>query len=124
MQVSAWPIATVLLLGLTATAQAEPRLERIAFQFTGACTAQQRQLLFSLSTVEGVRSVDLTSVPDHALVDIDRRVLNTHDLTPIVRRMMSETSCRTEPMESCISATPLSHRADQSPSDRGRDRSR
>lgn len=112
MLMLAVPMAPVLLLALATTAFADPTLERAAFQLSGACTAEHRQLLSSLSTMAGVRSIDFTSVPNHLLVDIDRQRLSVQDLAPIVRRLMTESDCHAEPMESCISATPLNHQAD------------
>ena len=99
------------------TASAASPLIRVAFQVTGpSCMAQQGQLLSSLSKVEGIRSVDLSSVPGHALVDIDVRILSIHDLTPIIRQLLNSSECLADPMESCISATPLSRTADASQS--------
>jgi hypothetical protein len=102
-------IAPALVLALATSAVAESTLERAAFQLSGACTADHRERLSSLSTMAGVQSIDFTSVPNHLLIDIDRQQLSAQDLAPIVRRLMAESECRVEPMESCISATPLSH---------------
>lgn len=123
MHVSVLPLAIVLILGQAIAAHADSAMERVAFQFTGPCTAQQRQLLSSLSAMDGIRSVDVTSIPDHALVDIDGRLISADDLASMVRRLMNETTCRAEPMESCISAMPLGHRAEAS-TDNGHHRSR
>lgn len=115
MQMPAWCMATVLTLGLAATVYAEPKPERIAFQLTGdACAAQHQRLISSLAAVEGIRSVDLTSVPEHVLVDIDARILSAHHLTAIVRQLLASAECLANPMESCISATALSRTADAS----------
>ncbi len=95
--------AAMALLSISAPAKAAQKLERVAFQFSGTCSNGQRQLLSALSMVDGVRSVDLSSVPDHALIDIDGQFLSSHDLANIVRQAMRETDCRAEPMESCVS---------------------
>lgn len=86
-------------------ALAHSLFERVALQLNGpACHGQHADIHSALSAVPGVRSVDLSSVPDHALVDIDRRVLSAHDLYAIATRVMPSPACRVEPMQSCISA--------------------
>ena len=93
------------LLALAVNVQAGSKLERIAFQLRGEACATQRSLLHeTLSAIAGVRAVDLTSVPDHVLVDIDPTLIQTHDLPPIIERAIGPSECRADPMESCISA--------------------
>ncbi|MFO0706655.1 MAG: hypothetical protein U0412_07345 [Nitrospira sp.] len=93
------------LLALAATVQASPKLERIAIQLTGAACTTHRSLIHdTLIAVTGVRAIDLTSIPDHALVDIDPILIQAHDLPSIIERVVGQSECRAEPMESCISA--------------------
>lgn len=89
-------------------AEATP-LQRIAIQLSGpSCASQHANISSALSALPGVRAVDLTSVPDHALVDIDSGSLSAQDLAETVRRLqVSKEACRVEPMQSCISAGPL-----------------
>ena len=86
-------------------------VERIALQLSGPlCAAQHAGILSVLSPLPGVRTVDLSSVPDHALVDIDREVLSAQNVVEIVRRLWhDEAACLVESMQSCISADPLGH---------------
>lgn len=102
----------VLLIGIGGTtsypshpAFAHSSLERIALLLDGpACQGQRASIHSALSAVPGVRSVDLSSVPDHALVDIDTGALSAHDLSTLVTRTIGSSACRVEPMQSCISA--------------------
>lgn len=113
-----WPIpslAVVLTVSLAAAASAESTRVRVALQLTGeSCAAQHQRLVTSLSAMNGIRFVDLSSVPGHVLVDIDARILSAHDLTPIVQQLLTPAECLAAPMESCISATALSRTADAS----------
>lgn len=105
--------ATLLLLGCASVTWAGPRLERVAFRLTGpSCAAQYPALSASLSAVEGVRHTDFTLVPEHLIVDIDTGMRTSPDLTALIMRILQQTGCRAEPMESCITATPLAHHAD------------
>ncbi|MBA5867229.1 MAG: hypothetical protein GDA67_11110 [Nitrospira sp. CR1.3] len=105
-------IAAVMLVtvvsgisGRSSHASAATPLQRIALQFDGAaCDAQHASISSALSTVPGVRAIDLSSVPNHALIDIDSRALSEHDLLSIVTQAMASSACRVEPMASCISA--------------------
>jgi hypothetical protein len=119
MQVTIWAVATVFGLLLASPAQAEPKLERVTFHLTGHCTAQHRQALSSLSTIEGVRRADAALVPEHIVVDLDHNVLTAHELATMVARMLQNTACRAVPMESCITAAPMSHQAGLPPDARG-----
>lgn len=93
------------------SAAAAPPVERIALQLNGPlCVSQHTSFLAVLSSLPGVRAVDLSSVPGHALVDIDTAALSTQNLIETVRRLWHHPDeCLVEPMESCISAGPLSH---------------
>lgn len=115
MQWSIPSLAVVLTVSLAAAASAESTRVRVALQLTGeSCAAQHQRLVTSLSAMNGIRSVDLSSVPGHVLVDIDARILSAHDLTPIVQQLLTPAECLAAPMESCISATALSRTADAS----------
>ena len=85
--------------------------ERIALQLKGSlCRSQHANILSTLSPLPGVRAIDLSSVPGHALVDIETDVLPAQHLVETVRRLWhNEDACLIEPMQSCISAGPLSH---------------
>ena len=109
MPSSSLPITVVLALGLAAIAQAEPKIERITLQITGdACAAQQDRLRSSLSEVEGFRSIDFSSIPEHVLVDVDPGLLSRPNLVETVHRLLEhERACRVELMQSCISADPF-----------------
>jgi len=91
--------------GCSSHASAAAPLQRIALQFDGAaCDSRHASILSALSAISGVRAVDLSSVPNHALIDIDSRVLSEHDLLTIVAQAMPSSDCRVEPVASCISA--------------------
>jgi len=104
-------IAAVMLVtvvsgisGRSSHASSAVPLQRIALQFHGAvCDTQHASISSALAVIPGVRALDLTSVPDHALIDIDSRVLSEHDLFTIVTQAMTSSACRIEPMASCIS---------------------
>jgi hypothetical protein len=89
----------------TSAASGVISLERIAFQFSGSsCHAQHENLSSALRSVPGLRGIDLASIPDHLLVDIDPQVLSNQDLFAIVTRAVTSTGCLVKPMRSCISA--------------------
>jgi hypothetical protein len=119
MQASTWALATVFGLLLTSPAPAEPKLQRVALQLTGLCTAQHRQAAASLSTVEGVRRADAALVPEHIVVDLDPNILTAQEFAALVARVLEHTECRAVPMESCITAAPTSHQAGVPPDARG-----
>jgi hypothetical protein len=86
-------------------------VERIALQLHGPrCNAQQTNILSVLSPLPGVRGVDLSSVPGHALIDLDTGDLSPQNLIETVRELWhDDAACLVEPMQSCISAGPLTH---------------
>lgn len=94
-------------LDSSSLASAASPLERIALQLNGSsCGSQHANISSALSVLRGVRTIDF-SVPDHALVDIDSRLLSVHDLLPIITQAVTSPSCRVELMQSCISAVSL-----------------
>jgi hypothetical protein len=98
------------LYSLPSAAAASP-VERIALQLNGSqCRSQHANILSALSPIPGVRAIDLSSVPGHALVDIDTAALSAQNLIETIRHLWHhQDACLVEPMESCISASPLSH---------------
>lgn len=93
------------------SAAAASPVERIALQLNGPlCVSQHTSILSLLSSLPGVRAVDLSSVPGHVLVDIDTAALSAQNLIETIRHLWHhQDACLVEPMESCISASPLSH---------------
>ncbi|HEX8749602.1 MAG TPA: hypothetical protein VF732_00695 [Nitrospira sp.] len=92
------------------TVSASSPVERIALQFKGRCNAQQRDIRALPSTLPGVLAIDLSSVPGHALIDIDTGMLSPQDVVEAVRRLkQDDDACLVEPMQSCISANPFGH---------------
>jgi hypothetical protein len=85
-------------------------LDRIVFQLSGSQCGTQTTTIFSiLSPLPGVRAIDLSSIPGHALVDIDTDVLSGSNLVETVRRLwQNKGACLIELMQSCISAGPVS----------------
>lgn len=83
--------------------------ERVALFLSGAeCETQRRAIADILSNSPGVRSVDMTAVPDHALVDITVSVTTGETLADIVRTQLPATAaCHVDVMKSCITAGPL-----------------
>ena len=89
---------------------ASPPVERIVILFKGRCNAQQANIRGLLSPLPGVQAVDLSSVPGHALIDIDTGMLSPQDLVEAVRRLkQDDDACLMESMQSCISANPFGH---------------
>ena len=89
---------------------ASPPVERIVLQFKGRCNVQQANIRALLSPLPGVLAIDLSSVPGHALIDIDTGMLSPQDVIETVRRLgHDEDACLMEPMQSCISANPFGH---------------
>ena len=89
---------------------AAPPVERIALQLKGLCNAQLTKISALPSTLPGVLAIDLSSVPGHALIDIDTGKLSPQDVIETVRRLgHDEDACLMEPMQSCISANPFGH---------------
>lgn len=83
--------------------------DRVALFFSGTeCPGQRRAIAEILSHSPGVKGVDMTAVPDHALVDIVVGATTGEALSELVRTQLSATSnCRVEVMKSCISAGPV-----------------
>jgi len=98
-------------LSFFAPAEAASPIERIALQLKGSlCRSQHANILSTLSPLPGVRAIDLSSVPGHVLVDFDTDVLSAQNLVETVRRLWhNDDTCLVEPMQSCISAGPISH---------------
>jgi len=90
---------------------AAPSVERVTFQLNGPrCNVQHAKIISTLSPLPGVRAVDLSSVPGHALIDIDTETISGQNLIENVRKLWrDEASCLVEPMQSCISANPFDH---------------
>ncbi len=86
---------------------AEPVRERIALSMSGQdCSSQRRSIVSALMRIPGVRQVDLDSVPDHVLVDVDGGAVTQEALKSAVDRSLPQGSpCHTEIMKSCISAS-------------------
>ena len=103
-------LCAAFLYSFPSAAAASP-VERIALQLNGPlCVSQHTSILSVLSSLPGVRAVDLSSVPGHALVDIDTAAFSDQNLIETIRRLWHhQDACLVEPMESCISASPLSH---------------
>jgi hypothetical protein len=104
-------ICLVSLLCQLLPASAASSLERVALQFNGSpCGAQYPHIVSALFALSGVRAVDLSTVPDHALVDIDRASLSAQNLVETVRGLWhNQDACHVEAIQSCISAGPLAH---------------
>ena len=114
LAVAALVLLTSMALSALSPVSAASSFERIALQLNGPlCSSHQATIQLVLSPLSGVRAVDLSSVPGHALVDIDTDVLSAQDLIVTVRNLWhNENACLVEPMQSCISAGPLSHVVD------------
>jgi hypothetical protein len=92
------------------TSAARP-IERIALQLKGPrCDSQHPNMLAVLSPLPGVRSINLSSIPGHALIDIDTEILAAQTMVEKVQQLWhDESACLVEPMQSCISAGPPTH---------------
>src|SRR5215467_7320541 len=99
------------LLNSSPIVTAAPPVERVTFQLNGPrCNVQHANIISALSPLLGVQAVDLSSVPGHALIDIDTEILSGQNLIENVRKLWrDEASCLVEPMQSCISADPFGH---------------
>jgi hypothetical protein len=98
----------LLILGsVLSPVAAETSRERVALSLTGPdCFSQRPSLAAALGQLPGVSHVDLTSVPDHALVDIAHDAVTPEALSvAAVRSMTRGTQCHVEIMKSCISAS-------------------
>lgn len=107
-------VSTAYALVLLATGGAEVLAadrtnDRVALFISGSeCPAQRRAIAEILSHSPGVKGVDMTAVPDHALVDIVVGTTTGETLSELVRTQLPATSdCRVEVMQSCISAGPV-----------------
>lgn len=80
--------------------------ERVALSLSGKdCSAHRQTISAVLAQAPGVTGVDLNSVPDHALVDIERGMVTPEHLSAVVAdRLGVGTQCRAEIMQTCISA--------------------
>lgn len=109
-------LAAWLLLSSHTVAGADTAAShRVALQLTGpACQDHHAKIAAALSSAQGVHAVDLTLIPNHALVDIDARRLNADALVSLVGQAVSPNDCRPEPMESCV--TPGGSRSSELPS--------
>ncbi|HEY6085073.1 MAG TPA: hypothetical protein VIU63_06730, partial [Nitrospira sp.] len=94
---------------LLSSVSAATSLERHAFQLTGAsCISQQTAIITTLLAIPGIHAVDFSSVPDHALVDIDADQPNGRQLLSVVIQAMNSRACQAEIMRSCVSTMSLS----------------
>ena len=86
---------------------AETSRERAALSLSGKdCSSHLQAISAALAQVPGVTGVDLESVPDHALVDIENGVVTPQNLSAAVaQRLHVGTQCRAEIMKSCISTS-------------------
>jgi hypothetical protein len=98
----------VLSIGcLGGPAIAETPRERVALSLSGEdCSSHRQTISAALAQVPGVTGVDLESVPDHALVDIENGMVTPENLSAAVaQRLHVGTQCRAEIMKSCIFAS-------------------
>lgn len=86
---------------------AETSRERVALSLSGEdCFSHHKAISATLVQVPGVTRVDLESVPDHVIVDIESGVVTPENLSAAVaQRLHFGTQCRAEIMKSCISAS-------------------
>src|SRR5262249_28598042 len=98
------------LLNSSPIVTAAPPVERVTFQLNGPrCNVQHANILSALSPLPGVQAVDLSSVPGHALIDIDTETLSGQNLVEKVLRMRrAEASGPGGEREASVSAYPLS----------------
>jgi hypothetical protein len=110
--VAALVLPTLCLVSICAfpPASAASQIERVVLQFSDSvCSSQHATIVSALIPLQGVRAVDLSTVPDHALIDIDISLLSAQNVLEAVRRLWhNQDACHVEAMESCISAGPLS----------------
>lgn len=93
--------------GLWSPVDAETSQERVALSLSGPdCSSQRPSIVAALVQISGVGHIDLTSVPDHALVDVDQSAVKPEELSVAARRGVTPGSqCHVEIMKSCISAS-------------------
>jgi copper chaperone CopZ len=92
---------------------AETSRERVALSLSGEnCSSQRHRISAALAQVPGVAGIDLDSVPDHALVDIESGVVTPDQVrASVAQALQAGTQCGAEIMKSCITASlPPSHR--------------
>ena len=105
------PVLCLMSLCALPPARAAASLERVVLQFNGPlCSAQHASIVSALLPLPGVGAVDLSTVPGHALIDIDSQLLTAQHVLETVRRARpNQEACRVEAMQSCITAGPLRH---------------
>jgi hypothetical protein len=93
--------------GLLSSVDAGTSQERVALSLSGPdCSSQRQSIIAALGKISGVGHVDLTSVPDHALVDIAHGAIAPQELSAAAARSITPGRlCRIEIMKSCISAS-------------------
>lgn len=100
------------LAGLPSPVVAEILQERVALSLSGPdCSAQHPSIVGALTRISGVARVDVNSVPEHALVDVQSGSVSPEELQAAARRALDGAlRCQVEIMKSCISAStqPLS----------------
>ncbi len=102
------PFLLLLSVGyVVSPALADTSPERVALSLVGNdCSSRRQTISLALTQVQGVTGVDLESVPDHVLVDIERGVVMPENLrAAVAERLNVGTQCRAEIMTSCISAS-------------------
>ncbi|MBH0178831.1 MAG: hypothetical protein HP491_13450 [Nitrospira sp.] len=109
-QQGARAILLTLALASADTLHAEPRAnERIALALSGQnCSAYHQAIAKTLYQVPGVTRIDMTTIDGHVLIDRIQDQRTAEDFRTIVNGILpSDTQCRAEIMESCISADPM-----------------
>ena len=98
-------VALVSLLAMLSAGEgsAQGSRERVTLMIDEeTCGEARRDIENALRRVHGVLAVDLASVPQHALVDIERDAVTSEDLIAAVRRSEAVTErCRPAVMTSC-----------------------
>ncbi len=111
MQYPAMRLWCILLSlgGLPSLVAAETSQERVALSLSGPdCSAQHPSIVAALTRISGVARVDMDSVPEHALVDVQSGAIDPEDLQAAARRALATPlQCQVEIMKSCITAGSL-----------------
>ncbi|MBS0172059.1 MAG: hypothetical protein JSR62_17070 [Nitrospira sp.] len=96
--------------GLPNPAVAETLQERVALSLSGPdCSAQHPSIVAALTRIPGVARVDVQSVPEHALVDVQSGAIGPDELREAASRALTASRrCQIEIMKSCITADQLS----------------
>ena len=109
MRYQAMRLCCLLLIlgGLWSPVDAETSQERVALSLAGPdCSSQRQSIGTALAQIPGVSHVDLESVPDHALVDVDQSAVKPEELSAAaIRGVTPGAQCHVEIMKSCISAS-------------------